>query len=434
MAPITGLFGTNSSGKTSVLQLLLLIKQTIASSDRAAVLEFGGDRALTNLGTFRDVVFQHAEGSDLGFGISWKLSTPLSVRDPGQQGSVLFSSSDMSFSAQIKENGADKLLVERFTFGHGQNEFTMQRKGTSGNKYELLADAGDFRFVRTQGRVWDLPPPVKCYGFPDQAYAYYQNAGFLADFQLAFEELFRQIYYLGPLRDFPQRHYTWAGSEPADMGRRGERVVDALLASRHKGKYISPGYKKRRQSLEERIAYWLKDLGLIYDFSVEPIAEGSNLYQVWVQKSATSPKVLIPDVGFGVSQVLPVLVLCYYVPEGSTVLLEQPEIHLHPSVQSGLADVFIDVARNRNVQVILESHSEHLLRRLQRRIAEELLTPDETALYFCDISDGGSVLTELTVNLFGEIQNWPTDFFGNEFGEMAAITRAALERVGARSS
>ena len=68
--------------------------------------------------------------------------------------------------------------------------------------------------------------------------------------------------------------------------------------------------------------------------------------------------------GIGVSQVLPVLVLCYYVPEGSTIILEQPELHLHPSVQAGLADVFIDVIKHRNVQILLESHSEHLLRRL----------------------------------------------------------------------
>jgi predicted ATPase len=212
------------------------------------------------------------------------------------------------------------------------------------------------------------------------------------------------------------------------MGRRGERVVDSLLASAQRGRTISPGFRKKKQSLEERVAYWLKELGLIHSFSVEPIAEGSNLYQVLVRKSASSAKVLIPDVGFGVSQILPVLVLCYYVPDGATILLEQPEIHLHPSVQSGLADVFIDVAKNRNVQIILESHSEHLLRRLQLRTAERRISPDDTALYFCEITSEGSLLTQLDVNMFGEIRNWPEEFFGDEFGEMAAITRAAMQR------
>ena len=137
---------------------------------------------------------------------------------------------------------------------------------------------------------------------------------------------------------------------------------------------------------------------------------------------------LITDVGFGVSQILPVLVMCYYVPEGSTILLEQPEIHLHPSVQMGLADVFIDVAKNRNVQIILESHSEHLLNRLQLRLADESVGKDDVALYFCDAGSAGSRLNELDIDLFGDIKNWPVDFFGDQFGEVAARQEAQLER------
>lgn len=101
---------------------------------------------------------------------------------------------------------------------------------------------------------------------------------------------------------------------------------------------------------------------------------------------------------------------------------------MHPSVQSGLADVFVDAMKNRNVQIIVESHSEHLLRRLQRRVADETVSPDKVALYFCEATDNGSQLTSLHLDLFGNIQNWPKDFFGDEFSEMAAITKAAMER------
>jgi predicted ATPase len=96
-----------------------------------------------------------------------------------------------------------------------------------------------------------------------------------------------------------------------------------------------------------------------------------------------------------------------------------------------LADVFIDAMKNRNVQIILESHSEHLLRRLQRRIAEDSIAPDKTALYFCEATETGSKLTGLDLDLYGNIQNWPKDFFGDEFGEMAAMTKAAMERKAA---
>lgn len=434
LAPITGLFGTNSSGKTSILQLLLMLKQTIESSDRAQVLEFGDEKSLTNLGSFRDVVYQHEKPGAMDFSLNWNLSKPLVVKDPESKTDILFTTDQLAFQCAVGENGADRLAVSALEYDTNGNCFVLRRKGQSGAKYELTNEKEGIRFTRTQGRVWDLPAPVKFYGFPDQVYAYYQNAGFLSDLQLAFENLFGRLYYLGPLREFPQRHYAWKGSEPADMGRRGERVVDALLASQQRGAYISPGPKRRKQTLEERVAHWLKELGLIHDFRVEPIAEGKNIYQVRVQKTPASAEVLITDVGFGVSQILPVLVLCYYVPKGSIILLEQPEIHLHPSVQSGLADVFIDAVKNRNVQIIVESHSEHLLRRLQLRMATEAITPKETALYFCEIGEAGSKLTELNVDLFGSIKNWPKDFFGDEFGEMAEITKAAMRRKQVRSA
>jgi hypothetical protein len=359
------------------------------------------------------------------FSLEWKLAKPLAIRNPESKTDTLFTADQLAFSCQLDENGSERLAVSRFAYDLADHRFGLNRKGPSSGKYELTSEAEAFRFTRTQGRAWGLPSPVKFYGFPDQVYAYYQNAGFLSELQLALEQLFGQLYYLGPLREFPQRHYAWKGSEPADMGRRGERVVDAMLAARERKTYISFGRGRKRQTLEQRIAHWLKELGLIHDFSVEAIAENSSIYQVRVQKSPSSAKVLITDVGFGVSQILPVLVLCYYVPEGSIVLLEQPEIHLHPSVQSGLADVFIDAVTNRNIQIILESHSEHLLRRLQRRIAEKSLEPKDTALYFCEIDKRGSSVTTLDVDLFGTIRNWPEDFFGDEFGEIAAISRAA---------
>ena len=143
---------------------------------------------------------------------------------------------------------------------------------------------------------------------------------------------------------------------------------------------------------------------------------------------------LLTDVGFGISQVLPVVVQSFYAPVGSTVLLEQPELHLHPAVQKGLADFFISAAharedgQERQTQFIIESHSEHLLRRFQRRVAEGALRPEEIALYFCEVVDGAARIRELDLDLFGSIHNWPRDFFGDPMEDIAAQTEARLER------
>ena len=430
LAPITGLFGSNSSGKTSILQLLLMLKQTVESSDRAQVLNLGGDdRSLAALGTFREVVHKHQTPGVLQWNVSWTLPQDLTVDDPEQVNATLFSGKNMQFHAEVTENDVGRMRVKKLQYRFAGHDFAMARKPEDEEKYSLSTEPNDFRFKRRKpGRAWDLPPPVKCYGFPDQVRAYHQNAEFLADFELAFEELFSHIHYLGPLREYPKREYLWAGAQPTDMGRRGEKAIDALLASRQRGEKISRGPGRKKLTVEEYVALWLQELGLIHSFSVRPITKGSNLYQVWVRKVPDATEVLITDVGFGVSQILPVLVLCYYVPEGSILILEQPEIHLHPSVQTGLADVFIDAIETRKVQIVLESHSEYLLRRLQRRIAEEKLSKDAAALYFCEIVDGTSCLTPLELDSYGNIGNWPKDFFGDEFGEMAATTQAVINR------
>lgn len=432
-APITAFFGSNSSGKTSLLQLLLMLKQTADSSDRSQVLDLGDDRGLVELGTFPDLLWKHDRSACLEWRVQWELPQPLKVEDPAERKRVLFEGNRLGFSACVEwrgnsEGDLGRMGVSWMAYKFADSVFGMKSVRQSETEYDLLQNHQDFKFVRSPGRAWPLPAPAKCYGFPDQVRAYYQNAGFLSDLELEFERLFSGLFYLGPLRDYPKRQYQWAGSHPADMGRRGERVVDALLSARETGKLISRGRGQKRQTLEERVAWWLKKLDLIDHFEVRPITSGGRLFQVWVRRYPSGPEVLITDVGFGVSQILPVITLCYHVPKGSTIILEQPEIHLHPSVQAGLADVLVDTATTRNVQILVESHSEHLLRRLQRRMAEEKLRPDDAALYFCSMGPDGSRLTSLDLDPFGQIVNWPQDFFGDEFGEMAAMGRAIQRR------
>lgn len=430
---ITALFGTNSSGKTSLLQLLLLLKQTAASADRSLPLDLGEERSPVELGTFRDVVHGHDLDRELEWSLTWKLPEALTIDDPERQGAILFQGDSLTHKARIGwlngTGSSGRMVTRQHDYVFAGSEFGMIAKVEKKDEFDLVPTTGKgFRFVRVPGRPWPLPAPTKCYGFPDQVRGYYQNAGFLSDFELAFEKRFASLFYLGPLREYPKRQYPWAGGKPSDMGRRGERVVDALLASREWGVTISQGRGKPRLTVEARVAKWLKELKLIHSFEIRPVAPDSKLYQVVVKKSALSAPVFITDVGFGVSQILPVITLCYYAPEGSVLIFEQPEIHLHPAVQAGLADVFIHAARTRNIQIILESHSEHLLRRLQRRIAEEKFTAEDAALYFCDSAKTESRLVPLDLNLFGAIENWPEDFFGDEFGELAATQEAIVAR------
>lgn len=114
--------------------------------------------------------------------------------------------------------------------------------------------------------------------------------------------------------------------------------------------------------------------------------------------------------------------------------MEQPELHLHPCAQAALADVMISAisarekAKPRNIQLIIETHSEHFLRRFQRRIAEGSLDASSFAAFFAKNDEAPAKLEPLQINLFGEIINWPKNFFGDMNGDIFAQTKAALER------
>ncbi len=209
-----------------------------------------------------------------------------------------------------------------------------------------------------------------------------------------------------------------------------------MLAATARERRLNRGRKQGVQRFDEFIARWLADLGVIDSFAVRQVAKGRKEYEVLVKTHAKSPEVRLTDVGFGVSQVLPALVQAFYAPPGSTVWMEQPEIHLHPMAQSNLADVFVSAVKSyeggnpRNTQLIIETHSEHLLTRLQRRVAEEVIDASDVAIYFVNRKDAAD-MEALRLNMFGEIENWPEDFFGDEMGDIAARTMAALKRQAA---
>jgi len=245
------------------------------------------------------------------------------------------------------------------------------------------------------------------------------------------ENCLKNIYYLGPLREHPWRSYTWSGEIPEHVGWVGERAVDAILAA--SDRKINKGKGTTYREFKTIIAHWLKEMGLIESFEVKGIAPERRDYEVLVKTFGMKEKVNITDVGFGVSQVLPVIVQCFYSPADSTIIMEQPEIHLHPSVQASLADLFIETINaredgaTRNIQLLIESHSEHFLRRLQRRIAESKVAPKDVAIYFCQADPEGSNIKSLDVNLLGNILNWPENFFGDEIGDLIAMTKAAIQ-------
>lgn len=431
---ITGLFGTNSSGKSSLIQFLLMLKQTREERDRSTVLQLNGP--YVELGQFADVIRGHRTGDHLLWSLSFEPGKTMELSDPGPGKGTVASGKTIRLSSEVegeplKGTSAFAMRAVFLEYSLGGVTFRLAQRPGGPKDYDLVSAGGSFRFVRNQGRAWPLPGPVRSYAFPDEARTYFQNAQFLADLETAYEEQLDRIYYLGPLRVRPQRDYVWTGTRPLDVGPAGERTIEAIVAATAANDRRRLGPGKHSRPLQEIVAHWLQHLGLIDGFKVKEVVPGSNRWMAEICVSKGSPLVPLTDVGTGVSQVLPVITLLQYVPEGSTVLLEQPEIHLHPLAQAGLADVIINAALHRKVQVVLESHSEHLLLRLQRRIAEECIKSDQVQLYFATSEKGTSRLDPLRLDEYGNIANWPVKFMGDAFAETAEAELARLDRMKA---
>ena len=434
LAPLTVIFGANSAGKSSLGHLLLALKQTALSVDRKRPLHLGDENALIDLGTFAECLHNHDLKNALEFNFGWQIpGKQLEVRDPLSH--TKFVGNELQLDVSVAADAKEQPRVNRLAYTLCQDKattLTVEYVRDEKNKLEIHSD--EYKLVRNMGRSWPLDEPDKFYRISDQSRARFQNAEFLSDFALRTEAALGSIYYLGPLREHPKRIYSWSGESPESVGQKGEFSVAAILAASAEERKLNRGPGKRLARFDEFIAQWLKELGIIDSFAVKPVAEGRKEYEVLVKVHAKASEVKITDVGFGVSQVLPALVQAFYCPPNSTIWMEQPEIHLHPQVQAELADVFISATqarengKERNVQLIVESHSEHFLNRLQLRVADGTVSPDDVAVYFCRRVGSATELEPLRLNIFGEIENWPENFFGDEMADISARTLAAMQR------
>ena len=209
---ITGLFGTNSSGKTSLIQFCLLLKQTKEATDRSVVLALNGP--YVNLGVYHDMVHDHEDARQLDWELTFSRDKDLLLVDPSKKRTEAFAKG-RQVKIESKIASRDGVLRAEFLrYALGKTNFSLSPKISGSAEFELVANNTDFKFLRTQGRPWQLPGPIKSYAFPDQARTYFQNASFLSDLEAALEGQLDSIFYLGPLREFPHRDYLWARSRP----------------------------------------------------------------------------------------------------------------------------------------------------------------------------------------------------------------------------
>lgn len=241
------------------------------------------------------------------------------------------------------------------------------------------------------------------------------------------------IHYLGPLRDEPRPIYPLeALINPKDVGYRGEHT--AAVLDLHRGTLVECfrssdagmliGAEPVTAPLLQAVQDWLSYLGVAEAVTTTDLGKMGHQLQVSVDKNTKTHD--LTNVGVGVSQLLPIVVMSLLANSPCLLIFEQPELHLHPKVQARLADFFFSLSLL-GKQCLLETHSEYLVERFRLRIAQapEDTLSERVKIYFTQKVDDQTVCREIRLTKYGAIVDWPDDFFDQSEAETEAILKAA---------
>jgi predicted ATPase len=289
--------------------------------------------------------------------------------------------------------------------------------------------------VDAEGEEW-LPIPIHRYLTPlRHSTAGRMSFGFARDHaqilralsisQGTLRSLRESIRYLGPLREEPQVVSATGGRyRTVPAGTKGEYTADLLARAKNDVVQFKDWTGRVRVSkIPEAVSVWTTYLGVGDAVAVEDqgkLGRGLRVSVNGVERDLTT-------VGVGASQVLPVLTVVLAANPGSIVCLEQPEIHLHPAVQSRLADFFL-LARP-DLSIIVETHSEYMIARIRRRAAEDAVDRQQVSILFAEQIEGVTELRSLALSAFGELSDWPRGFFDTQEEEARALVTAVTRRL-----
>lgn len=360
--PITLFVGPNSSGKSSVIHALCALAQTAKSQNEKRPLVLDGESALVHLGRFIEAVHSRSYSGSIRLGVDIGV-IPMPPTKAEQERRVR-ASCKFSFLSTKK---TQDIYISQGEIVAGEQFYQIKQQKGSGyrisrNGWHKPID-GSFAngFMLDFGSLF-----IHCHQIkfkPEEIYD-------LMFTQQAIDYSLKSIRYLGPFRSPPLRRYQTMGSMPVDVGCQGESAF-TLLANEVLKTRSRPHYRE--------ISKWMQIVGIGDRIVISRLGK-SDLMDIKIGQGA-GIEFPLADLGYGISQVLPVLIQCSFAEPNSTLLFEQPEIHLHPNAARRLTEIFATVATEKKVNILVETHSERLIGEAQRLIRDKMLDPNDVVIY-----------------------------------------------------
>ena len=422
--PITFVFGPNNSGKSAILSAFALLAQTVESADRDVplLLERG---PYVDLGTFGEVVYGNNRGHTITIRLGIEIETddkvPKSVKEHSPfmlettfkyrvgRRQIVLSRSELSDTHNgelrtifkthyLMKN--DQQLIESILPKMNANRARPIRQSTTTTHFLVNP-----RYAITQSR---LPRE-----FIDAVF-------YIERVQSVFSTALQSLEYLSAFREKPGRIHRFGGQSPSSVGSLGELTTDVLVAD-----YYQRGRDKA--DLIPRVSQWMKRAKLANAIKLVPLTD--RHFEIRAEHPVTKETQNLADVGSGLSQVLHVLVAGYWADPLSTVIIEEPEMHLHPQAQAEVGQFVYEMYQDK-VQTIIETHSEHLLLRIQRLVSGGLIPPDDVAIFYVYPNMQKKDISRIRLGDDGFFQDeWPEGFFPERLIEARGILKNQARRT-----
>lgn len=417
---INVLVGPNGAGKSSVIHLLTLFKQSVANG-RGQLLYIG---PYVELGNFKDVAFMHEASS-----ITATLSFTLTKREISRIDRVLRDVPHLQLKVNKRFGKKRHKVNMKLKLSWGENGFEEQSIFlndslliSSKKRKDEPADTFPSDLISSSGMNVSSNRSVLCgWSIGGVASKVGEIRKITAAVRLIVWNRFHRFHPLLVSRGLTRHQYELSRSIPEEIGSReiqqvGSQVANTLIYMLGKAKH---------EQVLERIVKWASEFG------VEIRPNLLNEYKVSVEGLDEQLRVWNNIVlhGFGVNQLLPVIVQGLMMAPHSILLVEEPEIHLHPRHQAKLVEFFLDITSSSSRQVLITTHSEHIILRLQRRVAEGKLNPSDLRIYYFDNLKGETKITRIELDQYGALKRWVPGFFEEGFEESLAQLRASLEKA-----
>ncbi|MFC1901367.1 DUF3696 domain-containing protein [Chloroflexota bacterium] len=420
-------FGPNNSGKSAIISAINVLSQTLDSSDRDVPLLLNGK--FEDLGTYRDTVYNNNTNRNIKIGLELR-ETSQELSDEKQ--SSLRIEITYHYRKQRREiviNGMEissplnKLLLKTRVSERSNAQIV---EVVSSEYRDIKIGRGSSGTIRTNHFIPLINPSLIRY-FPSRGRRdFRRRRDTYFDFDFDLYEISRlitshlsKLEFIGPFRSRPERTYSFSGESPSSVGASGDKCIDILASdqSRRKGK---------RKNIAQQVTNWLQQSEIAKRIVVFPITD--RHFEIYVNHIHTGEEVNIADAGFGISQILPILVAGYFIPTNSTFIIEEPEIHLHPRAQSEIGTFLYEISQ-KGVQIFVETHSEHLLLRLQRHIASGKLSPKDVNVFYVysEEQKKNKIAKLIPIGKDGYFtEEWPHGFFPERLREAENIAKQSL--------